>query len=292
LVPRGFLSAASWGEAAIKEGSGRLELGHWLTDPQHPLTARVMVNRIWYHLMGEGLVRTVDNFGSTGEEPTHPELLDYLATEFVADGWSVKRLVRRIMLSRAYAMRSEGSAEGEHLDPDNLLLWRAHHRRLDSEAMRDAMMFISGQLSEQGGGRTFPANLSSVFGYKFTSNQRSVYLPIFRNNLPDIFEVFDFADANRVAGKRNSSTLPTQALYMMNSPFVSEQSRFAAERLMSHGESPAGDVDTAFLQTLGRYPLAAEREQVQGFLGASPSVETWAAVFHSLFSSMDFRFLR
>lgn len=291
IIPRGFLSVASWdGMPEISEGSGRLELAEWLVDPRHPLTARVMVNRLWYHLMGEGLVRTVDNFGSMGELPSHPELLDYLAVEFVKDDWSIKRMIRRLMLTRTYAISAEGSSVGAEQDPDNFLLWRAHRRRLESEAMRDAMLAISGELEMSKGGRTFPGNLGSVFGYTFDHKLRSVYLPVFRNNLPDIFDVFDFADANRVAGKRSSSTLPTQALYMMNSPFVIERARQAADRLVNDS-TYADPLNEVFLQTVGREPMPSERVDIEKFLGKDPEVEAWASVYHSLFASLDFRYL-
>src|SRR5205823_6533739 len=158
--------------------SGRRELAAWLTARDNPLTARVIVNRVWHWLFGAGLVRTTDNFGTTGEAPTHPELLDDLAVRFMDDGWSVKALVRRIVLSRTYRLSSAGEARGRAVDPENRLLGRASRRRLDAECLRDAILSTSGELSSEMGGPTFPATLDADYGYKHADTRRSVYSPV------------------------------------------------------------------------------------------------------------------
>jgi len=314
VVPRGFLTVASHGPAPSmpERESGRRELAEWIASADNPLTARVMVNRVWLWLFGEGLVRTADNFGTTGDAPSHPELLDYLAARFVTEGWSVKILVREIVLSRTYQQSSsiydlrstiDAAAEGSHVirksnivnhaDPENHCLARAHRRRLTAEQLRDAMLAISGQLELEAGGQTYPANRASDFGFVFTAPQRSVYAPVFRNALPEMFEVFDFAPPSMVTGRRNTSTVPTQALFLLNHPFVREQAQTAARRLLT--ETASGDaarIDRAYRLTLGRLPSANERALALGHLAAAgePS-EAWTEVFHALFASADFRYL-
>ncbi|MGE0760670.1 MAG: DUF1549 domain-containing protein, partial [Pirellulaceae bacterium] len=179
-APRGFLAVCRLEGAAAPPAnqSGRRELAQWLTDPRHPLTARVMTNRIWYWLLGQGLVRTVDNFGTTGEPPSHPELLDFLTERFIASGWSVKELVRDIVLSRTY--RQDSQARTMPSDPDNRWLSRHARRRLDAEELRDAMLLVSGQLQSQMGGPTYPRQLASDYGFQHRDTRRSVYSPVFR----------------------------------------------------------------------------------------------------------------
>ncbi len=296
-VPRGFLQVASDGAGAPKiseKASGRLELARWLASEKNPLTARVAANRIWLHLFGEGIVRTPDNFGATGEKPSHPELLDYLALRFVEHGWSTKKLIREIMLSRVYQAGSyeNGSANGAKLDPENRLFWRAHRRRLDSEALRDTILAVSGKLDRKMGGPAIKKGTKSEFGYKFDSMRRSIYLPVFRNALPEIFSVFDFPDPNLVAGKRTSSTLPTQALYLMNHPFVIEQSQHAAARIFAGAEAPVTDrILQAYREFLGRPPTESEMALARDFLGESPDAAAQAAFMQSLFACLDFRYL-
>ncbi len=294
-TPRGFLQVAGPGSLPkISSGeSGRLELARWLASRDNPLTARVMVNRVWHYLLGAGLVRTPDNFGHTGERPTHPELLDHLAVGFMEDGWSVKRLVRSIVLSRTYGMNSAvgwveerdppdrhgepaigGSRSSTHptvgaADPDNRLLARANRRRLDAEAIRDAMLAFSGQLDLTAAGDTIRPGTASEIGYEFADVRRSVYVPVFRNRLCDILEVFDFPDPNAVSGSRVTSTLPTQALFLMNSPFVRQQAQQAAARLLADEHlDDAGRIELAFRRALGRPPQQRERELAL----AAPSV--------------------
>jgi hypothetical protein len=293
-APRGVLQVATLGSAPAMPAkeSGRRELADWIVSRDNPLTARVMANRAWHWLFGVGLVRTTDNFGTTGETPSHPELLDLLALQFVGDGWSVKKLVRRIVLTDAYR-RAPGKA-GES-DPENRLLGVANRRRLDAECIRDTMLSVSGRLKvDPPGGATYPASLSSDYGYKGGSELRSVYVPVFRNALAEIFEVFDFADASVTTGRRNSSTVAPQALYLLNNPFVLEQSKYAAARLLS--EKPADDrarVVRAWRLTLGRAPTEGEAAVALKGVAAAADAETgWASIFHALFASVEFRYVR
>ena len=238
-VPRGFPRVVEIADIPqIPDAqSGRLEFARWLTHPDHPLTARVMVNRVWRHLFGAGIVRTVDNFGTSGERPSHPELLDSLAVRFVAEGWSVKKLVREIVLSRTYRQASAYKEDAFRADPDNRLLWRASKRRLDAEAIRDAMLAVSGELDE-----TRPAGslVAKQIGDKPISligldsrlppdldgsQHRSVYLPVLRDRLPDVLDLFDFAEPSLVTGDRETTNVPVQALYLMNSPFVQARAK-------------------------------------------------------------------
>lgn len=299
-VPRGFLSVA-WRKDAPptinRTSSGRLELADWIASPDNPLTARVMVNRIWHHLLGRGLVSTPDNFGAAGRAPTHPELLDWLAVDFMDNSWSVKQAIKRVMLSRVYQISSQpDSATPANADPDNQLLSRAHRKRLDAEALRDAMLFASGELDATVGGKTIPGNLRSEFDYTFSGTRRSLYSPVFRNNLEDIFDVFDFANPNLVAGKRGASAVATQALYLMNSPFVRDRAEAAAKRVMNSYAAGATEarIKQAYLLTLSRPPVAEELRLAAEFLGgdnAEDQLANLTDLCQSLFASVDFRFL-
>jgi hypothetical protein len=270
-----------------------MELAEWIASADNPLTARVYANRAWHHLFGAGLVRTTDNFGTTGEWPSHPELLDYLALRFVEDGWSVKALVRRIVMSRTYRQSSAGDAQVVAADPENRLLGRANRRRLEAECLRDTMLAVSRRLSPDGGGPTYPATLAADYGYTPTDTRRSVYSPVFRNALPEALEVFDFADPSMVTGRRNTSTVAPQALYLLNHPFPIEQAKHAAARLVAEPlADDAARLTRACRRTLGREPTAGEREVMTRFLNRGRAAkEAWAAVFHALFASADFRYV-
>lgn len=302
-VPRGVLQVVSPVAAAMPSTqSGRRELAEWLANKENPLTARVMVNRIWHYLFGTGLVRTVDNFGVAGEAPSHPELLDYLAVQFMRDGndypaWSTKRMIRMIVLSHAYRLSSEADARASAVDPENRLLWRMNRRRLEAECLRDAVLSASGRLDLSAGGPTIKPGTSSEYGYAFEESRRSVYLPVFRNRLPEFFEAFDFADPNLVVGRRNVSTVATQSLFLLNSPLMMEQARAAAERLVGETTDIAARLDRAFGLTLGRLPTDAERQTaLAGIVAAGADgdaqLKAWQQVFQALFSSIDFRYLR
>jgi len=299
-VPRGFLQVATYGElpAIPTTQSGRVELAAWITSPNNPLAARVIVNRVWLHLLGEGIVRTPDNFGTVGQPPSHPELLDHLAHQLMADGWSLKRLIKRIVLSRTYQLDSQHQTAAARKDPDNRLLWRASRRRLEAEAIRDAILAVSGQLDLVQGGSLIKPSTGSEFGYQFTSHRRSVYVPVFRNTLHDLFEVFDFSNPNLVSGQRSAGTLPTQALYLMNSPFVMEQSEATAEWLLAIPCDNDERIRRAFERTLGRPPLDAELDLARDYVSlpddASPDQRRarWARFQQTLFGCLDFRYVK
>jgi hypothetical protein len=306
VVPRGFLQAATPAEkshvAAInsKSASGRLELADWIAAPDNPLTPRVKVNRLWLHVMGEGLVRTPDNFGSTGELPTHPELLDWLAHTFVHDDHSSTRaMLKRLCLSRAFRMASTETPAILQADPENRTWTRAVRRRMDAESLRDCLLQTSAtlDLSVTGGPRI--AKLSTYDNeYRHEDHEmfcRSIYVPVFRNTMLDLFEVFDAANPNSVTGRRTSSTRPAQALYMLNSPFVTSIARRAAERLLQQATTenlnPADRTDRAVRICLNRPASPAELQLLTPAPEDVDSVDHWAAIFHALYSSVDFRYI-
>ena len=249
----------------LAEGSGRLQLAQWLASPSHPLTSRVMVNRVWQWHFGQGLVRSVDNFGRLGERPSHPALLDWLATEFsgghmipdaASSGTSssfthhsslatrhffLKSLHRQLTASATYRMSTTHADDAALVDPENRLLWRFHRQRLEVEPMRDALLFVSGQLDETTGGtllptanRAYVTSTANVNPAVYNSNRRSIYLPVVRSALFQVFTAFDFADPSTLNGQRDQTTVAPQALFMMNSEFVLSQSRTLAERLLAH----------------------------------------------------------
>ena len=294
IVPRGFLQVVSrTTEPQLPDHqSGRMQLADWIVHSDNPLPARVMANRVWYWLMGEGLVSTVDNFGAMGAEPTHPELLDYLASEFVENGWSIKTLIRKIMLSRVYRLSSETDPVAVQADPDNRLYWRMRRQRLDAESLRDAMLHISGQLDASMGGPNLKKGTKIEYDYGFDSTRRSVYVPVFRNTLPELFEAFDFSDPNIQNGKRSTSTIATQALLMMNHPKVLERSRAAAEQLLANEAiAPQDRVSWCYRQTLGYEPDDGQLEIANRFVGDSSDPQRWALLFQALFQSLDFRYV-
>jgi len=280
VVPRTFPHALSHtGAIPIPaEQSGRLELAHWLTDKKHPLTARVFVNRVWLHLFGTGLVATVDNFGTTGAAPSHPELLDFLAVRFVSDGWSLKRLVRSLVFSRTYRQASAYDANVFQQDPDNRLLWRMPKRRLEAEAIRDAMLSVTGELDVSRPAGSLVATMIgdrpiSLVGLDRKLPQdldgsvyRSVYLPVIRDRLPDVLNLFDFAEPSYVTGDRDTTNVPMQALYLMNSSFVQDRARNLATRLKQESSDDDELVQRAFRLCFGREPDADEQLRSTGFL--------------------------
>ena len=306
VVPRGVLAVATPGEPPRMptDASGRRELAAWIADAEQPLTSRVWVNRVWHHLFGAGLVRTVDNFGTTGERPTHPELLDHLARAFTDGGWSTKSLLRALVLSRTYALSTRDDTRAAAVDPENRLLWRMNRRRLDAESIRDAMLVASGELDRTVGGpgivdpkvQNKGSDAPTEYGYTFDDTRRSLYTPAFRNRRLELFEVFDGADPNAPTGARNTSTVAPQSLFLLNGPFVMDRARAAAARLPENPAVPdAATVDRVFLVTLGRSPRPAERERVLAELtaadGAVPRREAWERIFQALFGCIDFRYL-
>ncbi|MCO6455815.1 MAG: PSD1 domain-containing protein [Pirellulaceae bacterium] len=323
-VPRGLLRVLSdTRDEMPADQSGRVELARWLVDTRHGaghLTARVLANRVWHHLVGRGIVRTVDNFGRTGESPTHPELLDYLAGELVSADWSLKSLVRKIVLSRTFAMSSEHQAAGHAIDPDNALLWRAHRRRLDPEAMRDAMLAAADQLDWRPMESTvwYLGDQATAVGDNKNRRRtdfpcRSVYLPVIRNDLPEIFDVFDFANPHAATGMRPQTTVATQGLFLLNDQLVMDAATATARRLLTPWPSSPGspaDEATASHEALGRMfewilnvpptedeyeSMLAYIQQTQQQLAAEGEpdarLRAWALAVHALFASSRFQLL-
>ncbi len=432
VIKRGFPQALCDHSPTIgTSSSGRLELARWIGSDDNPLTARVMVNRIWQHMIGQGLVTSTENFGVTGQAPSHPELLDYLAVRFVESGWSVKSIVREIATSHIYRVSSEFDQRSFEYDPDNALVWRANPRRLDAEAIRDAMLSVSGEIeldrprgsevakagyvrvrdgalrdpremarelaskmaggssmrgrmqaggrpgggqfgggqfgggqfggrgnfrggNQQGGrgqqqaqspqrnrfaggegrpgmGRQSqgrpgmgrqnmagqnmgrPGQRPSGFDFQAIAERvqnqldmqdakfRSVYLPIVRDELPRSMEVFDFADASTVTGTREASNTANQALYMMNNPFVLQQSEAFADRIVENNERMSDQIRAAFVLAYGRPPTSGERAATASFFKSfapttttqlrSRGKETLIALCQSLFASAEFRYI-
>ncbi len=250
-----FLSALS-GPSEFRSGSGRLELARLIGSAENPLAARVFVNRVWGHLFGEGLVRTPSDFGRRGDPPSHPELLDFLATEFAEDGWSTKNLIRRIVLSKAYRQSSDSRAEGAAEDPSNRLLWRQNRTRLSFEALRDTMLSVAGKLDTTTGGPPF--ELSALPA----SPRRTIYAYVSREEPSALMRAFDFSNPEEHTPRRQLTTVPQQALFLMNSSFLADQARSAAAAC---GE-PATCVDVLHRKILGRSPTDRERQEGVAFL--------------------------
>jgi hypothetical protein len=298
-VPRGFLQVtlpAGSPPPSIPAGqSGRLELARWVASPDNPLTARVFVNRVWHWMFGRGLVRTTDNFGTTGEVPSHPELLDWLAVRFMEEGWSVKWLVREIALTQAYQAAAP-SDESPWLaaDPDNRLFARAPRRRLEAEALRDAILVASGRLDFTPGGPTIRPAASNDYGYVQDSLRRSVYLPALRNSLTEFLDAFNLADPSRTTGRRDLGTVAPQALLLLNHPFVLDEAEQAAKRILAETPNDSERLELATARVLGRPPLDGERALADSLLASAPpggELEAWSTILQGLFASLDFRYL-
>jgi hypothetical protein len=307
-VPRGGLSVVTevpFETIKPETSSGRPGFAEWLTDNRHPLTARVMVNRVWLWTFGDGLVRTADNFGTTGQLPTHPELLDHLASRFMENGWSVKHLIRDIVLSQTYAMSDDISDDAEQKDPENQLLSRFPRRRLDAESLRDAMLAAAGVIDQQVGGPNIQGATSIdsndngaaavEYGYQFKDFRRSAYTPAFRNKRLELFEAFDFADINQAIGRREQSTVVTQALFLMNHPFVREMSQRTAKRiLLSPFDDNRARLDQITRWILSRPATEAEADILLPSLKSASSQtdleKAWTNIAHALFASVEFRY--
>jgi hypothetical protein len=253
--------------------SGRLELARWLTRPEHPLPARVLVNRIWQHHFGQGLVPTPNNFGIRGEPPSHPELLDHLADEFVKHGWSIKWMHRYILESKTYQLSSTPTKELLAADPTNRWLGRFSRRRLDAEAIRDAMLTVSGRLDrKRPGPHPFPPiqnwgwTQHNPFKDVYPSNHRSVYLMTQRLQKHPFLALFDGPDTNTSAEKRTTSLVPQQALFLMNHPFVREQAEGLARRILAIGPESDRRVERLHRLAWGRSPARAELDAALGYV--------------------------
>ncbi len=307
-VPKQFpVVLAGSRQTPVTQGSGRRELAEWLTQPDHPLTSRVMVNRIWQWHFGEGLVRTPNNFGTTGEKPTHPRLLDYLARRFVKSGWSVKAMHRLLLLSNTYQQSSQASPGTRESDLDNRLWSRGRRRRLTVEEMRDAFLALDGSLDLAMGGTL--ASRKMDYAQKgpeqaFHPNEtrrRSLYVPVIRNKIPSVMKLFDFANSSSSSARRTESNVATQALYMMNSENVDERSRSLAGHLMAADDrEDSRRVRRAYLITLTRQPTPQEVEESLLYLQNYPAgsgkdpdsrLEAWQSLCRILMTSNEFNFV-
>ena len=313
-VPRGVLTVLKTPQGNVSpHHSGRLELAHWIASKDNPLTARVMVNRVWQHLFGQAIVPSSDNFGALGDEPTHPELLDDLALKFMnEDKWSVKKLIRAIVLSRVYQLSSEHNADNYATDPSNKFLWRMERRRLDAEEIRDAMLAASGELNVERpeGSPVLELPNAQIKGgkglqdVKKPTSVRSIYLTVLRGNVPEMLQVFDAADPSLIMGKRDVTTVATQALFLMNNPFVMKEAEQLARRVLApKGSGPAAQIDLAYRLTLGRLPTERERSDITHYLAdyrksleadafkGNAQLAAWTSFCQTLFASGEFRYV-
>ena len=330
-VPRGFVSALSTGAAPVipAKTSGRRELAEWIVAPENPLTARVLANRVWHWLFGRGIVESVDNFGTSGQPPTNAALLDHLALGLRDGGWSVKKLIREIVLSRTYQLGSAFDEKSFAADPENTLAWRMSKRRLDAECIRDAILATSQQLQLQppvgspvalagDGPVSRPRRGGSDVAINAATNVRSVYLPIIRNLLPEALDAFDFAEPSLVTGARETTNVPSQALFLLNSEFVATQARLLGQRVVaSYPGGPNGGasanlderVTYAYWLVFSRPPDAVERTAAMTFFGKFPAAwskgdksapglrnaaaatAAWTSFCRALFASAEFRYL-
>jgi hypothetical protein len=282
-APRGFVQAVYAPDADLpaipKKSSGRLQLAEWLTREDNPLTARVAANRVWRQLFGRGIVKTVDNFGKMGEAPTHPELLDYLAVQLMDRGWSLKSLIREVVLSRAYQLSTDFDAHNFEVEPNNDYYWRANRRRLEAEALRDAVLQISGEITLArpeaspvygfDRNRLVQLNNKQVEPWETESTLRSVYVPVVRNMVNRFYETFDFPEPSETHGSREVTTVAPQALFLMNNTFVERNALVAAERLIAKTDSAEERVRRAYRQTLSREPTAKEIASAVRFIEAA-----------------------
>jgi Protein of unknown function (DUF1549)/Protein of unknown function (DUF1553)/Planctomycete cytochrome C len=307
-VPRRFLEALAGPERLpVARGSGRLELARQITDPAiDPFLPRVMVNRIWGHLFGRGIVASVDNFGVLGEAPTHPELLDYLADQFVKDGWSIKKTIRALVLTSAYRISSHPT-EADQADPQNLLLHRMRLRRLEGEAIRDSMLSVSGRLDLKMYGPSVPVHLTPFLtgrgrptdGPLDGDGRRSLYTAVRRNFLSPIMLAFDTPSPFSTVGRRTVSNVPAEALILMNDPFVHQQATLWAKRVMGQVGSDKERITRMYEDAFSRPPTGDELSACLGFMerqamtaGKKPDdLEVWGALAHTLFNVKEFIFI-
>ncbi len=303
-VPKAFpVVLAGEQQPVIAQGSGRRELAEWITSPANPLPARVMVNRIWQGHFGQGIVRTPNNFGIVGERPTHPELLEWLANEFVTQGWSVKKMHRLIMLSSAYQMSSEVTDEKHEKDPENRLLSRFSMRRMSVEEIRDSLLQLDGTLDPTMGGtlqsgegtdNEFSDARKSLHPDK--TKRRTVYLPLRRSNLSTLLTLFDFGDGTTSTDIRSETNVAPQALFMMNSNFVAERSQSLAGKLLKSYTSDTDRIDRAWWAVLGRLPEPQEKTAAMEYIRKFPAKSSddqarmlaWSSYCRALIASSDF----
>lgn len=311
FVPRSPITAlrpnASWPDQLTT--SGRMELANNLIGKDNPLTRRVIVNRLWHHLTGRGLVASVDNFGVLGSKPSHPELLDYLATEFSNQGWSIKSMIKRIVLSQTYRMKTESEIDAPDADPDNQLLYKARVRRLQGEAIRDSLLAISGELDDSMYGPGVPIHLTAFMqgrgrpgrnGPVDGNGRRSIYIEVRRNFLSPMMLAFDTPIPFNSIGKRNQSNVPAQALILMNDPLVIAQAEKWAERILQEPAEQAVRLDAAFECAIGRLPNQQEKQNLTDFLNSqaesynstADDPRVWKDLCHVLFNLKEFIYLK
>ncbi len=324
-VPRGVPEFLAWSGVAPIPGSasGRKELADWIASPKNPLTARVMANRLWHGLFGQGIVTSVDNFGIMGESPSNPALLDYLASRLVDYGWSVKKTIREVVLSRAYQLAATYDEKSFSADPQNTLVWRHSKRRLDAECIRDAILATSGDLdltplvgsavAVAGDGPVIArrpgarGNSEDLF-VEADNKHRSVYLPVVRDLVPDVLAVFDAPDPSMVTGARETTNVAPQALFLLNSDFVREHARALAQRTLTAFPAPPGAVQApaaklqdrtamVFRIALGRTPTADEQKAASRFfqrLNGGPKMtplDAWTDFCTAIYNTAEFRYL-
>ncbi|HVE40707.1 MAG TPA: PSD1 and planctomycete cytochrome C domain-containing protein [Planctomycetota bacterium] len=302
-VPRRFIEVLG-GQALSSEskGSGRYQLADWMADPANPLTARVMANRLWHYHFGKGIIQTPSDFGRQGRPPTHPELLDWLARRFIDSGWSIKAMHRLILSTHAYRMSCDGDA-GAIEDPANDLLWKFRRRRLEAEAIRDSLLAVSGALDRRmGGPHPFPPMPSWDFTQHkpfiavYENSQRSVYLMSQRIRRHPYFGTFDGAETNMSTALRITSTTPLQALWMLNDPFVHEQARAFAARLLKERNTDATRIERAYALTLGRAPTSEEAATSLDYVSSTRAQldeqQAWESFARILFRLNEFVYVR
>ncbi|MEC9094000.1 MAG: PSD1 and planctomycete cytochrome C domain-containing protein [Planctomycetota bacterium] len=304
LVLRGFPSALAGAVMKRPRQSGRLDLADWLIDPQHPLVARVIVNRIWRWHFGRGIVESTDNFGKLGSLPSHPELLDWLANRLVENGWSIKSLHRLILTSRTYQQSSQKLASYQEIDADNRLIWRSQVKRLGAESIRDSLLAVSGQLDlTMGGSQLHVKNREFLFDHtskdltSYDAKTRSVYLPVVRNHLYDVFQLFDYADASVASSHRAETTVAPQALFMMNSKLVTAAAAGLRDRLFKHADEPFQRHRLAYQIAFARFPLPSEKDRDMRFIeqlgaGDISEREAWKVFCQALLMSNEFIYIR
>ena len=279
----------------VTTASGRLELADWIVDPRNPLPARVMANRIWQGHFGDGIVRTPDNFGKLGDRPSNPELLDYLATTFVENGWSIKKMQRLIMLSKTYQMSAEYDEATKLKDPEDRLLSHFPRQRLSIEEIRDAFLAIGGDLDLTMGGTLDPGvgtdgetSASRISMNPESTNRRSIYLPLRRSNLPALYMLFDFGDATSPEGHRNPTTVATQALFVMNSPMVIREAQALADRIRKQNKKDSARIEEAYLSILNRNPDPTEIDKGLSYIHTLGEAKGWQSFCHALMASNEF----
>ena len=312
-VPHQFLaSLTSNSEGFTQEGSGRLQWANEIADQNNPLTARVMVNRIWHHIFGRGIVSSVDNFGIQGAFPTHPELLDYLALVFMDNGWSLKYLIKQILLSETFQRSTASNPENDHIDPENAYLHKYPIRRLTAESIRDGILKVSGNFDTTMFGPPVPIHLSEfmtgrgrpgISGPLDGAGRRSVYIAVRRNFLDPFLLAFDLPIPFSTFGKRNVTTVPNQSLTLMNSPLVHSQARFWAERIIKEHPDIDQRISLLYLEAYARAPATDELEDAKQILSELanshelPSTQIkdnlmiWSDFCHILINAKEFIYL-